>query len=160
MTADSLQLTHVPVVEAAMLIHRPPAEVFRAFADPAVTTRFWCTKSTGPMTPGAHLRWDWEMYGMSTGVTVREIEPDRRILFDWGDDSPTTVEMRFTPWAGGATFAEITESGLSGSGDELVARAAGSTAGFTIVLCAAKALLEHDIVLTAVRDRHPRNLVP
>lgn len=160
MTADSLHLTQVPLVETAMLIRRPPAAVFRAFADPAVTTRFWYTKSTGPMTPGAHLRWDWELYGVSTGVTVREIEPDRRILFDWGDDSPTAVEMRFTPWAGGATFAEITESGLSGSGDELVARAAGSTGGFTIVLCAAKALLEHDIVLTAVRDRHPRNLVP
>jgi len=159
MAADSLHLTQVPIVKAAMLIHCPPAEAFRAFADPAITTRFWYTKSSGPMTPGAALRWEWEMYGVSTAVTVREVEPGRRILFDWGNDGPTTVEMRFTPWDGGATFVEITESGLSGSGDELVARATGSTAGFTIVLCALKALLEHDIVLTAVRDRHPRNLV-
>ena len=100
------------------------------------------------------------MYGASTGVSVREVEDNRRILFDWNDDSPTTVEMRFTPWEQDATFAEVTESGLSGSGDELVARVAGSTAGFTIVLCALKALLEHDIVLAAVRDRHPRTSYP
>ncbi len=159
MTEDNLRLTHIPVVETAMLIRRPPAEVFRAFADPEITTRFWFTKSSGPMTPGASLRWEWEMYGVSTGVSVREVEQDRRILFDWNDDSPTTVEMRFTPWAQDATFVEVTETGLSGDGDELVARAAGSTGGFTIVLCALKALLEHDISLAVVRDRHPENLV-
>jgi hypothetical protein len=55
---------------------------------------------------------------------------------------------------GGVTYVEVTETGLSGDGDEL-ARAAASTGGFTIALCALKALLEHDLVLTAVRDRFP-----
>ena len=30
-----------PVATAGMLIRRPVAEVFEAFANPAVTTRFW-----------------------------------------------------------------------------------------------------------------------
>ena len=47
--ADSLHLTQAPIVEAAMLVHCAPAAAFRAFADPAITTRFWYTKSSGPM---------------------------------------------------------------------------------------------------------------
>jgi predicted RNA-binding protein with TRAM domain len=68
------------------------------------------------------------------------------------------VEFRFTPWEDGATYVQVTETGLKGDGDELVSLAAGSTGGFTIALCAAKALLEHDIVLTVVRDRFPKGL--
>ena len=36
MAPDSLHLTQVPVVEAAMLIHCPPADAFRAVADQPV----------------------------------------------------------------------------------------------------------------------------
>ena len=43
----TLQLTQVPVAKAAMLIRKPTAEVFEAFVDPAITSKFWFTKSTG-----------------------------------------------------------------------------------------------------------------
>jgi uncharacterized protein YndB with AHSA1/START domain len=39
MAAPDLKLSRAPSVEVGMLIRRPPADVFRAFADPAVTTR-------------------------------------------------------------------------------------------------------------------------
>jgi uncharacterized protein YndB with AHSA1/START domain len=157
MSTTTLELTQVPTVTTGMLVRRPPEDVFEAFADPEVTTKFWYTRSTGRMTPGARLTWEWEMYGISTSVKVREVDDNRRILFDW-DDDPTTVELRFTPWADGATFVEVTESGLYGTGDEVAAHAAGSTGGFSIVLCALKALLEHDIDLGAVRDRFPKGV--
>ncbi|HYY78943.1 MAG TPA: SRPBCC family protein [Actinomycetes bacterium] len=138
-----------------MLIRRPPSEVFQAVVDPAVTTRFWFTRSSGRLTPGAQVRWDWEMYGVSTNVSVKQVEDDRRVLFDWGDgDETTTVEFRFLPWED-ATYVQVTERGLRGDGDALVARAAGSTGGFTTVLCVLKALLEHGVVLTAVLDHFP-----
>ncbi len=150
-----LQLTRIPPVEVGMLIRRPPADVFQALVDPAITTRFWFTKSSGKVEPGASIRWEWEMYGASAEVSVREVEDDRRILFDWGDGAAsTTVELRFTPHGDG-TYVEVTESGLSGDGDEIVSRVAGSTGGFTIALCALKALLEHHVVLTVVADRFP-----
>lgn len=95
------------------------------------------------------------MYGVSTTVQVKEAEDNRRIRFEWGDDTPTTVEFRFTPWGRDATHVQVTEAGFGGTGDEVLARVADSTGGFTIVLCALKALLEHGIVLTAVRDAHP-----
>jgi len=47
--AGAMTLGTAPSVDVAMLIRRPPDAVFEALADPAVTTRFWYTKSTGPM---------------------------------------------------------------------------------------------------------------
>ncbi|HKF80092.1 MAG TPA: hypothetical protein VKB17_04635, partial [Thermoleophilaceae bacterium] len=63
---DDLRLTQIPSVKVGMLIRRPPGEVFQALIDPAITTRFWFTGSSGKLVPGASLRWDWEMYGVST----------------------------------------------------------------------------------------------
>lgn len=158
MAANDLQLTRIPDVRAEMLVRRPAAEVFQAFVDPDVTTRFWFTRSSGKMTPGAELRWDWEMYGVSTKVLVDEVEDDRRLRFRWADDAGLTVEMRFTPSGDDATHVEVTESGIRGDGDQAIAYVANSTGGFSIVLCALKALLEHDLELNAVRDAHPAQL--
>ena len=159
MSADDLHLTHIPPVQVGMLVRRPPHQVFQALVDPAITTRFWFTRSTGKLAPGAHVRWDWEMYGVSADVGVKDVEEGRRILFDWGDDDEsTTVEFRFTPWEGDATFVEVTETGLTGDGDAIAARLAGSTGGFSLALSALKAYLEHDIMLTVVADRFPKGL--
>ena len=159
MSGDSLQLTHIPPVRVGMLVRRPPEVVFQALVDPAVTTRFWFTKSTGALVPGVEVQWDWEMYGVSTTVVVKEIDENRRIIFEWGDGGEsTTVEFRFTPWDGDATHVEVTETGLRGDGDAVAAHFAGSTGGFSLVLSALKALLEHDIVLTVVADRFPKGL--
>jgi hypothetical protein len=43
---DNLTLKRVPVAKTGMLIRRPVAEVFAAFIDPGVTTKFWFTKSS------------------------------------------------------------------------------------------------------------------
>ncbi|MFC7624681.1 SRPBCC family protein [Microlunatus sp. GCM10028923] len=158
MTESTLQLSHSPTVRVAMLIRRPAPEVFRAFADPTVTTRFWFTRSSGPLTAGAEVTWDWEMYGVSAVVTVDELLEDRLIRFHWTNDGRTAVELRFTPHGEGATFVEVAESELSGTGDDQVAHAIGSAEGFTIALCSAKALLEHGIALNGVGDRFPNGV--
>src|SRR3989442_9498199 len=99
MWGDRPQPPQTPPVQVGMLVRRPPEAVFQALVDPTVTTRFWFTGSTGALVPGAEVQWVWEMYGVSTTVAVKEIEENRRILFDWGDgDESTTVEFRFTPW--------------------------------------------------------------
>jgi hypothetical protein len=60
---DDLQLKNVPVANTAMLIRRPVAEVFRAFIDPAVTTKFWFTRSTGPLEVGKAIESGWSGNG-------------------------------------------------------------------------------------------------
>jgi hypothetical protein len=55
------------------------------------------------------------------------------------------------------TFASP-RPGTPATATRSAARAADSTGGFTFVVCALKALLEHDVVLTVVLDAHPEGL--
>ena len=151
-----MEVKTAPVAKSEMLIRRPVSEVFEAFVDPAITSRFWFTKGSGRLEPGKEIRWDWEMYNFSVQVKVREVEKDKRILVEWGAyDEPSTIEWVFTARPDNTTFVSITNSGFAGTGDEVVKKALDSTEGFTFVLEGLKALLEHNVELNLVRDRFP-----
>ena len=156
---DTLQLSRIPVAKTGMLIRKPVAEVFEAFINPDLTTKFWFTKSSGKLEEGKQVQWDWEMYEVSVPVSVNVVEPDKRISITWPSySSLTTVEWEFESQADGTTFVRISESGFTGDGDELVQQVTGSTAGFTLVLAGLKALLEYDIQLNLVSDRFPKGI--
>lgn len=142
-----------------MLIRKPVAEVFEAFANPEITARFWFTKSTGRVEAGKHLTWTWEMYDISVQVNVKEVEAGKRILIEWGNyGSMTTVEWVFTPYENDTTYVSIANSGFQGDGDKVVKDALDSKGGFTWVLAGLKALLEHDLELNAIADAFPKGL--
>ena len=156
---DSLQLTKVPIATAAMLIRKPAAEVFEAFVDPEITTRFWFTKSSGRLEAGKQITWTWEMYSHSIQVDVKAIEVNKRILIEWGNyGSMTAVEWIFAPQENDTTYVTITNSGFKGDGDKVVNDALDSKGGFTWVLAGLKALLEHNIELNAIADAFPQGL--
>ena len=156
---DNLQLTHVPMTKTAMLIRKPVADVFEAFVNPDITTKFWFTKSSERLEAGQQVQWEWEMYGVSAPVTATAIEPHTRIAVEWpGYSGRTTVEWKFAPQEDGTTFVSITETGFTGDGDELVKQVTDSTQGFTLVLAGLKALLEHNVRLNLVADRFPRGI--
>ncbi len=69
----NLQLTKVPAAKAEMLIRKPVAEVFEAFINPEITTKFWFTKSSGKLEAGKEVTWTWEMYNASAPVKVLEV---------------------------------------------------------------------------------------
>jgi uncharacterized protein YndB with AHSA1/START domain len=155
----NLQLTQPPIAKAEMLIRKPVAEVFEAFVDPEITTRFWFTKSSGRLEAGKQITWTWEMYNHSVHVDVKELEVNKRILVEWGDyGSMTTVEWIFTPYESDTTYVTITNSGFKGDGDKVVSDALDSKGGFTWVLAGLKALLEHNIELNAIADAFPKGL--
>jgi len=155
---DHLTLLHVPAAATGMLIRRPAAQVFEAFVDPAITTKFWFTKGSGRLEVGRQVRWEWEMYGFSIPVTAKVIEQNERLVVEWpADRGPTTVEWKFTPHPDG-TFVAITHAGFAGDGDEVVKQVAGSVEGFSLVLAALKAFLEHGIRLAVVADRFPKGI--
>jgi uncharacterized protein YndB with AHSA1/START domain len=148
-----------PTSNTGMLIRRPIAEVFEAFINPDITTKFWFTKSSGPLEAGGQVQWEWEMYHASIPVAVKVIEPNARIVIEWpGYTSPTTVAWVFAPQPDGATFVSITEAGFIGDEAELLQQVASSTEGFTLVLAGLKALLEHHIRLNLVADRFPHGI--
>src|SRR5262245_5652260 len=107
-----------PVVKTQMLIRRPVDEVFDAFIDPETTSRFWFTKASGTLEARKRVRWEWEMYGVSTNVDVLAIDPGRRILIEWnGPDDPSTVEWTFEPYGAAGTFVVVKNWGFQGDPD-------------------------------------------
>lgn len=145
--------------KAEMLIRRPVDEVFAAFINPDITTKFWFTKSSGQLQQGQQLQWEWEMYNASTKVTVKAVEANKRILIEWsGYDAPNSVEWVFKPLSDGTTFVSIINSGFSGDAANQFQQALDSTEAFTMVLAGAKAWLEHHICLNLVADRFPAGL--
>lgn len=139
------------VVRTHMLIRKPASAVFGAFIDPAVTARFWFTKSSGRVEAGRKIRWEWEMYGASAEVFVKVVEQDKRILIEW----PGPVEWVFSPRGNDATLVTITTSGFEGEDDQKVNAAIDSMGGFSFLLAGCKAYLEHGLELNLVGDHNP-----
>jgi uncharacterized protein YndB with AHSA1/START domain len=151
--------TMIPVAKSETLIRRPIAETFEAFIDPAITCHFWYSKSSGRLEPGKQLRWDWEMYGVGTNVTVKAIDRNRRILIEWnGPENPSEVEWTFEP-RGDRTWVTVENRGFSGTPEAQMNEALNSTQGFTFLLGGAKIWLEHGIEPRFVLDHSPDGLV-
>jgi uncharacterized protein YndB with AHSA1/START domain len=152
-----MELREAPVAVAEMLIRRPVSEVFEAFVDPEITSKFWFTHGSGRLDGGGDIRWEWRMYGVSTPVGVQEIVKDKKIAIEWSDP-PATVIWTFTPMFDGATFVSIRNFGFAGDADQCVKQAIDSAGGFSFVLAGAKAWLEQGVSLGLIGDRHPKGV--
>ena len=148
---------NIPTVETQMLIRKRVSEVFNAFIDPGVTTNFWFTKSSGPLKIGNTITWEWEMYGISTKVLVKDIVQDKKISIEWGNP-PTTVDFEFTVLTDGSTYVVIKNYGFKETGDDLIEVIKNNTGGFTTVLDGSKAYLEHGINLNLIADKFPKEV--
>jgi uncharacterized protein YndB with AHSA1/START domain len=154
--AESAALTRLPITKTGMLIRKPVGDVFEAIVNPQITTNFWFTRASGRLEVGKRVQWDWEMYDVSIHVIAKAIEPNARIVIEWpGYSGSTTVEWKFAPQKDGTTFVSVTESGFTGTGDEVVKYVADSTQGFTLLLAGLKAFLEHGVRLNLTADRYP-----
>lgn len=147
----------IPTVEAQMLIRKPVSTVFKAFLDPNITTHFWFTKSSGPLEVGKTVTWEWEMYGVTTNVLVKDIVQNKKIATEWGDPA-TTVDYGFTPLSDNTTYVTIRNYGFRETGKELIPVIMDNTGGFTTVLDGLKAYLEHNIDLNLIGDKFPHGL--
>jgi len=146
--------------KAEMMIRKPIAEVFEAFINPEITTKFWFTKSTGILKEGKKVDWIWEMYNLSVPVFVETIELNKRILIEWGTgENVSKAEWIFESLTPSKTFVRIINSDFKGSEDEIVSKVIDSTGGFTMVLAGLKAYLEHGIELNLIGDKFPVELM-
>ena len=145
--------------KAEMLIRKPIEPVFQAFINPEITTKFWFTKSSGKLEEGKEIQWTWEMYNHSISVRTKTIEPNKKIVIEWGnDDEISTVEWTFKNLGEAGTFVSILNSGFQGDTEMLISQIRDSTEGFTLVLAGLKAYLEHNIALNLISDRFPKEL--
>lgn len=134
-------------------IARPVHDVFEAVADPDQLSRYFTTNGAkGRLETGATVVWDFADFPGAFPVHVSKVEQDRRIVLQWqaadGADKPyaTTVTIEFEPLDDGRTLVTIAEEGWRDT--EAAQQASyGNCEGWTGMLCAMKAWLEHRINL-------------
>ena len=150
-----------PVATAQMMIRKPIEIVFESLIEPAITTRFWFSKSSGRLTVGKRIRWDWEMYGLHTEVEVKALETNKRILLEWNQpDDPSSVEWTFDAKGQDQTLVRVKNWGFGGDDlNKAIAEATASAGGFSFVLAAMKVFLEHGIEPNLIVDHDPDSLV-
>lgn len=145
--------------KAEMAIRKPASQVYGAFINPAITTKFWFTKSSGKLEKGKKVEWAWEMYGVVVPVQVLELEVNKKILIEWGTGKQKSkVVWTFKSISNEVTYVEVTNYGFEGTTEELISQIRDSTGGFTIVLAGLKAYLEHNISLNLIGDKFPEEM--
>jgi uncharacterized protein YndB with AHSA1/START domain len=135
-------------------ISRPCPEVYEAVADPDQLSKYFTTGGArGHLDAGAVVTWDFHDFPGAFPVTVVEAEPPRRIVIEWessataGDSGRTTTTFEFEPVDEGArTLVTITEASWLPTPDGADS-AFGNCAGWTGMLLALKAWVEHGINL-------------
>ncbi|WP_199915027.1 SRPBCC family protein [Aquimarina sp. Aq107] len=142
-------------VECQMMIRKSVSEVFQAFVDPRITTKFWFTKSSGKLEKGRTVTWEWEMYGIAEEIKVIEVVPNKKITIEW-DNPSTTVDFEFSELSKETTYVVIKNYGFHQIGNDLIEAIKNNTGGFTTVLDGLKAYLEYGIELDLVKDKFPK----
>ena len=137
------------IAKASLLIRRPPRAVFDAFASADTITRFWLTRTSGPLAPGAVVHWEFMVPGAKETVTVTGFDAGYRIAFTWS--SGLTVELSFEPHHGDGTHVTVSVGGFEEK--NLPDQVADVVEGFSIVLCDLKTLLELGESAHLVRDK-------
>jgi uncharacterized protein YndB with AHSA1/START domain len=138
-----------------MLIRKPVAETFEAFVNPGTITKFWFTRSTGRLEKGKQVEWIWDMYNLTSHVSVKDLVPGKKIEIEWGAEGHprTRVQWLFEPVEDQFTFVHVIVDGFSGEEHILQQMVKDNETGFCWVLAGAKAWLEFGIQLNLVRDR-------
>ena len=82
---------------------------------------------------------------------------EHRIYIEWDwdadSDNPSNVEWKFDDRAERGAYVSAVHSGFDMEAEDFIEQIVDSTGGFTLVLAAAKAYLEHGIELNIVADR-------
>src|SRR5204863_519831 len=79
----STALKRPPIAKTEMLIRRSVSDVFAAFTDPDMLTKFWLARASGRLEAGARVHWDFIVQGAQADVEVKEFERHERILLSW-----------------------------------------------------------------------------
>lgn len=143
-------------------VSRPIQDVFEAVADPKQLSGYFTTGGAkGRLEAGATVYWDFHDFPGAFPVEVVEVEAPTKIVLKWdanegppedgkatpAADYKTTVTMEFSALDDGSrTLVTITEEGWRPSPGGLKA-SYGNCMGWSQMLCALKACIEHGINL-------------
>ena len=139
-----------------VMIHvgRPVGQVYEAVADPEQLSAYFTTGgASARLEEGTTVMWDFADFPGAFPVEVVEAIKDQKIVLRWAAneggkpaDYKLTVTMSFKPTDDGRTLVEIEEKGWHDS-DTGLKGSYGNCMGWSQMLCALKAWVEHGINL-------------
>ncbi|WP_263118614.1 SRPBCC domain-containing protein [Cellulomonas sp. RIT-PI-Y] len=135
-------------------IGRPVQQVYEAVADPAQLSRYFTTGGArGRLVAGETVTWAFHDFPGDVPVHVVEADAPHRIVVRWGSEEAadgsgyTVTTFEFEPVDGGTrTLLTISESSWRATPSGATS-AFGNCEGWTSMLNALKAWLEHGVVL-------------
>jgi uncharacterized protein YndB with AHSA1/START domain len=139
--------------EVSGRISRPVAEVFEAVVDPKKLSGYFTTGGAkGRLETGATVTWDFHDFPGAFPVRVVEVEKNKRIILKWGTanaetgEVETTVTIRFEATDDNRTIISIAEEGWPETPEDLK-KSYGNCMGWSQMICAMKAYVEHGLNL-------------
>jgi uncharacterized protein YndB with AHSA1/START domain len=129
---------------ASIQIQKPVEIVFDAIVNPAHLCRYFISESSGSLTTGAELDWEFPEFPGKFPVNQIKITPPDNISFVW--DPVTVVSIILKSLEDGSTVVGVTESGW-GDHEDNIPLVIRNTEGWANFLACLKAYLEYGINL-------------
>jgi uncharacterized protein YndB with AHSA1/START domain len=124
--------------QITLFIQALPNDVYAAFVEPAVLTRFWLSAASGPLSVSEKVRWKFMVEGAEADVKAITMDPGRRLAWEW---SGSKVSIELEPLDGGTAVTLVNDS-FSATGPGAIDAVVDATQGFSFVLADLKTLLE------------------
>ena len=83
-------------IEREIVVPESPAEVWEALTEPARLEEWFATEVELDARPGGSGVFRWGD-GEEQRATVREVEPEERLVFDWDDGGEVVLELEEVP---------------------------------------------------------------
>lgn len=135
-------------IKVALMVSKPPEEVFEAIVDPEKMTNYFISSSTGRMEENETLIWKFPEFDMEFPVTIGKVERNKYISWFWDeqDGKELLVEINLEPVVPSSTLITISEK--ERENDELgIKWLKSNTEGWANFLACLKAYLEYGINL-------------
>lgn len=127
-------------------IFKPAEEVFEAFVDPAKIGNFWFSSSSARWEQGKTITLKYEEYGAEGDISIVEIQPEKRISFQWGTNGQgNLVSITLSVSDDGATVVEVREDGFNENDPQFLPVVLDNKEGWVYVLSCLKAYLEFGV---------------
>ena len=135
-----------PVVTTKLRIQKPAHEIFDALVDPAKMANYWFSSGSGRWEPGKTITLRYAEYGAEVDILVTEVEPGRRIVFQWaGPGDPHVVTITLGELDATSATVEVTQTGWRSDEEDLVAKLLDNKEGWVYMLTCLKAYLEFGV---------------
>ncbi|USB33489.1 SRPBCC family protein [Paenibacillus sp. YPG26] len=133
-----------------MRISRPAQEVFDAFVEPSKIGNFWFSSSSERWEQGRTITLRYDEYDAQGDIYVKEMELNRRIVFEWGASGEGhVVIITLSPTGNDECIIEVIEEGFDAGDQDVIPQMLDNKEGWVYMLTCLKGYLEYGVNLRA-----------